>query len=122
MEGTVLDWERRDGLDCRCGCTFEIVFRVMPADFVILIWRTSARSDLPNRDEPCCSHSTEFVVDGLVFEFPLPPHYRGLRFSNRGFSGSIGWIAGLGQAGSAMIPFVTGALASSLGIGTLHPL
>jgi len=34
----------------------------------------------------------------------------------------IGWIAGLGQAGSAFIPFLTGALASREGIQSLQPL
>ncbi|KAF7319043.1 MFS domain-containing protein [Mycena chlorophos] len=37
-------------------------------------------------------------------------------------SGSIGWIAGFGQAGSALIPFVTGAIASKSGIKALQPL
>ncbi|KAF7316208.1 MFS domain-containing protein [Mycena indigotica] len=37
-------------------------------------------------------------------------------------SGSIGWIAGFGQAGSAMIPFITGAIASKAGIKALQPL
>ncbi|KAJ7778299.1 MFS general substrate transporter [Mycena metata] len=37
-------------------------------------------------------------------------------------SGSIGWIAGLGQTGSAILPFVTGAIASKTGIRTLQPL
>ncbi|KAJ3530014.1 hypothetical protein NM688_g7772 [Phlebia brevispora] len=37
-------------------------------------------------------------------------------------TGSIGWIAGFGQAGSAFIPFLTGAIASSKGIQTLQPL
>ncbi|KAJ7033673.1 MFS general substrate transporter [Mycena alexandri] len=37
-------------------------------------------------------------------------------------SGSIGWVAGLGQAGSAILPFVTGAIASKTGIRTLQPL
>ncbi|KAG5219723.1 Protein transport protein [Salix suchowensis] len=35
---------------------------------------------------------------------------------------SIGWIAGFGQAGSAVIPFMTGALASKYGIQSLQPL
>ena len=35
---------------------------------------------------------------------------------------SIGWIAGFGQAGSAVLPFITGALAQSTGIGSLQPL
>ena len=37
-------------------------------------------------------------------------------------TGCIGWIAGLGQAGSAFIPFLTGALASREGIQSLQPL
>ena len=36
--------------------------------------------------------------------------------------GSIGWIAGFGQTGSAVLPLVTGALAEKAGIWTLHPL
>ncbi|KAL1745818.1 major facilitator superfamily domain-containing protein [Schizophyllum fasciatum] len=34
---------------------------------------------------------------------------------------SIGWIAGIGQAGSAALPFVTGALAQGTGIRSLQP-
>ncbi|KAI0760312.1 MFS general substrate transporter [Fomes fomentarius] len=37
-------------------------------------------------------------------------------------TGSIGWIAGFGQAGSALLPFMTGALASRVGIKSLQPL
>ncbi|KAI0828615.1 major facilitator superfamily domain-containing protein [Trametes gibbosa] len=37
-------------------------------------------------------------------------------------TGCIGWIAGFGQAGSALIPFITGALASRVGIKSLQPL
>ncbi|KAF8587192.1 MFS general substrate transporter [Ramaria rubella] len=37
-------------------------------------------------------------------------------------TGSIGWIAGFGQAGSALLPFMTGALANKLGIASLQPL
>ena len=37
-------------------------------------------------------------------------------------TGCIGWIAGFGQAGSAFLPFVTGALASKVGIKVLQPL
>jgi fucose permease len=34
----------------------------------------------------------------------------------------IGWIAGLGQTGSAALPFMTGAIASKAGIKSLQPL
>lgn len=37
-------------------------------------------------------------------------------------TGSIGWIAGLGQAGSAFIPFITGVIASREGISALQPV
>ncbi|TFK46868.1 MFS general substrate transporter [Heliocybe sulcata] len=36
-------------------------------------------------------------------------------------TGSVGWIAGFGQAGSAVLPFVTGILAARYGIGSLQP-
>jgi fucose permease len=37
-------------------------------------------------------------------------------------TGCIGWIAGLGQAGSAALPFLTGAVASKTGIKSLQPV
>ncbi|KAI9438606.1 MFS general substrate transporter [Lactarius indigo] len=37
-------------------------------------------------------------------------------------TGCIGWIAGFGQTGSAVLPFMTGAIASRTGIKSLHPL
>ncbi|KAI0654399.1 major facilitator superfamily domain-containing protein [Cubamyces menziesii] len=37
-------------------------------------------------------------------------------------NGCIGWIAGFGQAGSAFLPFLTGALAAKVGIKSLQPL
>ncbi|KAF8870180.1 hypothetical protein BD779DRAFT_1681366 [Infundibulicybe gibba] len=37
-------------------------------------------------------------------------------------TGAIGWIAGFGVTGSAVIPFMTGALSSRFGITSLQPL
>ncbi|KAF8628749.1 hypothetical protein AX15_003741 [Amanita polypyramis BW_CC] len=37
-------------------------------------------------------------------------------------TGAIGWLAGFGQTGSALIPFMTGAVAERWGIRSLHPL
>ncbi|KAF8966641.1 MFS general substrate transporter [Flammula alnicola] len=37
-------------------------------------------------------------------------------------TGSIGWIAGFGQAGSAVLPFMTGVIAQKRGIKSLQPL
>lgn len=38
------------------------------------------------------------------------------------FTSSVGWIAGVGQSGSAILPFATGLLATKFGITSLQPL
>ncbi|KAJ3549069.1 hypothetical protein NMY22_g1015 [Coprinellus aureogranulatus] len=37
-------------------------------------------------------------------------------------TGAIGWIGAFGQAGSAIVPFMTGAIAEEYSIKSLHPL
>ena len=37
-------------------------------------------------------------------------------------SGAIGWVASWGAAGAAVFPFITGAIASKAGIGSLQPV
>lgn len=37
-------------------------------------------------------------------------------------NGSIGWIAAIGQSGSAIVPLVTGVLSAKFGIKSLQPL
>ena len=37
-------------------------------------------------------------------------------------AGGLGWIGGIGQSGSAVLPFITGVLSSRFGIGSLQPL
>ena len=37
-------------------------------------------------------------------------------------TGAIGYVASVGQAGSAAVPFATGAVAAGSGIGALQPL
>ncbi|KAL1705019.1 major facilitator superfamily domain-containing protein [Schizophyllum commune] len=36
-------------------------------------------------------------------------------------AGGLGWIGGIGQSGSAVLPFITGVLSSRFGIGSLQP-
>lgn len=117
LESTVLDRERCDGLYCWRACALETTFRWA----ITLIWLTPAWPNLPNRNEPRCSHPTALVTHRSAL---VLVSLRGLRPFDSGSHGvgSIGWIAGLGQAGSAAIPFMTGALAASSGIWTLHPL
>lgn len=54
--------------------------------------------------------------------YPIAMNHAGRVLPRWLLTGSIGWIAGFGQAGSAVFPFMTGALASKVGIKSLHPL
>ncbi|KIM30930.1 hypothetical protein M408DRAFT_21744 [Serendipita vermifera MAFF 305830] len=54
--------------------------------------------------------------------YPICINHAGRIIPRNILSGSIGWIAGFGQAGSAVLPFITGALASQFGIVSLQPL
>ncbi|KAJ7512736.1 major facilitator superfamily domain-containing protein [Mycena galericulata] len=54
--------------------------------------------------------------------YPITMNYAGRVLPRWLLTGSIGWIAGFGQAGSAVFPFITGAIASKTGIKALQPL
>ncbi|KAJ3800932.1 MFS general substrate transporter [Lentinula aff. detonsa] len=54
--------------------------------------------------------------------YPITMNHTGRVLPRWLLTGSIGWIAGFGQAGSAVFPFMTGALASKFGIKSLQPL
>ncbi|KAJ7892857.1 major facilitator superfamily domain-containing protein [Mycena olivaceomarginata] len=54
--------------------------------------------------------------------YPIVMNHAGRIVPRWLLSGSIGWIAGFGQAGSALFPFITGAIASKTGIKALQPL
>ncbi|KAJ7753373.1 major facilitator superfamily domain-containing protein [Mycena maculata] len=54
--------------------------------------------------------------------YPITMMYAGRVLPRWLLTGSIGWIAGFGQAGSAVFPFITGVIASKTGIKALQPL
>jgi hypothetical protein len=54
--------------------------------------------------------------------YPLAMNHAGRVLPRWLLTGSIGWIAGFGQAGSAVLPFMTGAISSKFGIKSLQPL
>ncbi|RDB30820.1 Bypass of stop codon protein 6 [Hypsizygus marmoreus] len=54
--------------------------------------------------------------------YPITMNHAGRVLPRWILTGSIGWIAGFGQAGSALLPFMTGALSSKFGIRSLQPL
>ncbi|KAK7057827.1 MFS domain-containing protein [Favolaschia claudopus] len=60
------------------------------------------------------------VVLGPIY--PIAMNHAGRVFPRRLLTGSIGWIAGIATTGSAIIPFIVGAIASKAGIKNLVPV
>ncbi|KAL4261491.1 Major Facilitator Superfamily Transporter [Pleurotus pulmonarius] len=54
--------------------------------------------------------------------FPIIINYASHIFPRWLLTACVGWITGIGMAGSAALPFITGLLASRYGIGSLQPL
>ncbi|TFL07866.1 major facilitator superfamily domain-containing protein [Pterulicium gracile] len=53
--------------------------------------------------------------------YPIAMNHAGKILPRWLLTASIGWISGIGQAGSALLPFITGAFASKFGIASLQP-
>ncbi|KAI0705166.1 major facilitator superfamily domain-containing protein [Cytidiella melzeri] len=53
--------------------------------------------------------------------YPILVHHSSKILPKWLYAGCIGWISGLGQTGSAILPFLTGLLASRFGITALQP-
>jgi len=54
--------------------------------------------------------------------YPIAMNHAGRVFPRWLLTGAIGWIAGVGQAGSALVPFMAGVIAQKFGINTLQPV
>ena len=54
--------------------------------------------------------------------YPITMNHSGKVLPPWILTGAIGWLAGFGQAGSALLPFMTGAVAEKWGIKSLQPL
>ncbi|GLB45227.1 putative MFS general substrate transporter [Lyophyllum shimeji] len=54
--------------------------------------------------------------------YPIVMNHAGRVLPRWILTGSIGWIAGFGTAGGALVPFMTGAISSKFGIRSLQPL
>ncbi|KAH7913474.1 major facilitator superfamily domain-containing protein [Hygrophoropsis aurantiaca] len=66
--------------------------------------------------------AVSFVGVLLGPTYPLAMNHAGRVLPPWLLTGSIGWIGGIGTAGAAFFPFLTGVLASKVGIQVLQPL
>ncbi|CAE6523018.1 unnamed protein product [Rhizoctonia solani] len=60
------------------------------------------------------------IITGPIY--PIAMNITGAIVPKRILTGSIGWIASFGQAGSAVFPFMTGALAQKHSVKVLQPM
>lgn len=54
--------------------------------------------------------------------YPIAANHAGRVLPQWLLTASMGWIVGGGQAGSALIPFITGVIAQRVGIQALQPV
>ena len=54
--------------------------------------------------------------------FPIVINHVAVVLPRHLVNGTIGWMSACGAGGSALLPFITGAMASNLGIESLQPL
>jgi len=54
--------------------------------------------------------------------YPIAANHAKKILPARMLTGAIGWMAGFGQTGSALVPFMTGAIANKHGLKTMPPV
>ena len=54
--------------------------------------------------------------------FPIAINHAARVLPRHLVNGAVGWMAACGAGGSALLPFITGTIASNLGIESLQPL
>jgi fucose permease len=54
--------------------------------------------------------------------YPIAMNHAGRVLPGWLLTSSISWIAGFGQVGSVVLPFITGAFSSKFGVKNLQPL
>ena len=117
-----LDWGEIGGFHLRCPgywvcCVFLILgllVRLTTNSLELIVWL------VPSLIGDGISISFIGFVLGPIY--PIVMNHSARILPSWILTGSIGWIAGFGVAGSACIPFITGVIASHKGIESLQPL
>ncbi|KAJ7288976.1 major facilitator superfamily domain-containing protein [Mycena rebaudengoi] len=90
------------------------LYGVLAIGFELIIWL------VPSLVAGAISVSVVGLLMGPVW--PIAMSHAGRIFPPWLLAGAIGWIAGIAIAGTAIFPFITGAVASETGIKGLEPL
>jgi len=87
---------------------------MLKKSFQLIVWL------LPSFTGGAISVSIIGVLLGPMY--PILINYTAHVLPRHLVNGTVGWISACGAAGSALLPFVTGAMASNFGIESLQPL
>ncbi|KAJ7288980.1 MFS general substrate transporter [Mycena rebaudengoi] len=90
------------------------IYGLLAISFELVIWL------VPSLIGGAISVSIIGLLLGPIY--PIAMNHAGRIFPPWLLTGSIGWIAGIATAGAAVVPFITGAIASRTGIKSLEPV
>ncbi|KAG2156824.1 MFS general substrate transporter [Suillus bovinus] len=90
------------------------IYSVLAIIFELIVWF------VPSLVGDAIAVSVVGVLLGPLY--PIMVNHAGRVLPRWLLTGCLGWIAGVGQAGSAMIPFMVGAIAQKSGIQSLQPV
>jgi len=89
------------------------VYTFVALVFQLIVWL------VPSFIAAAISVSIIGIVLGPMY--PIAIHHTTRVLPHHLVSGTVGWMSAFGQAGSAVLPFVTGTMAAKLGIQSLQP-
>jgi fucose permease len=89
------------------------VYTLIAIIFQLIVWL------VPSFIAAAISVSIIGIVLGPMY--PIAIHHTTRVLPHHLVSGTVGWMSAFGQAGSALLPFVTGTMAAQLGIQSLQP-
>jgi len=98
----------------KLGAVNAIYFYTLVAIFFqLIVWL------VPSFIAAAISVSIIGIVLGPMY--PIAIHHTTRVLPHRLVTGTVGWMSAFGQAGSALLPFITGTMAAQLGIQSLQP-
>ncbi|KAG2032534.1 MFS general substrate transporter [Suillus americanus] len=90
------------------------IYAVLAIIFELIVWF------VPSLVGDAVAVSIVGVLLGPMY--PIVVNHAGRVLPRWLLTGAIGWIAGVGQAGSALVPFIVGAIAQNSGMKILQPV
>ena len=95
-------------------CFKNKLIQLVKKSFQLIVWL------VPSFTASAISVSIIGVLMGPMF--PIAINHAARVLPRHLMNAAVGWMAACGAGGSALLPFITGTIASNLGIESLQPL